>query len=120
MSLIPLDKQSNVGKSDVIVGVSKPSLAARFTFLLEINHAVANFLLPLADMRVANTYRSSIASLLAQSRELLFYHTKMVFFNRTLNSSAHRSPDEAPPEITLDPLEVVGSKQWTYCLWYVV
>lgn len=99
-------------KQILIVGVSEASLAARFTFLREVNCAVEDFLLPLADLRVGNIYRSSIASLVAESRELLFYCTKMVFFNRTLNTSAHRSRDEAPPEITLDPLEVVGSKLW--------
>ena len=111
-------------KSDLALGVSHANVAARFAFLCEVNRAVEH-LLPLVDMRVANTYHLSVASLLSQAQDLLFYHTKMVFVNHILNMSAHRSPDEAPPEISLDPLEVVGSKlrrlslvQTTCCLIY--
>ena len=31
------------------------------------------------------------------------------FFNRVLNASAKRKPDQAAPEITLNPLESIGA-----------
>jgi E3 ubiquitin-protein ligase HECTD4 len=46
--------------------------------------------------------------LLANARGLIFYDTKTLIINRILNATALRKPDQAAPEITLDPLEIVG------------
>jgi E3 ubiquitin-protein ligase HECTD4 len=34
----------------------------------------------------------------------------MVLFNRILNATAQRKPDQAAPEIVLDPLETLGGQ----------
>lgn len=41
---------------------------------------------------------------------LIFYDTKVTVMNRVLNATAQRTADHAAPEITLDPLEIVGGK----------
>ena len=51
-----------------------------------------------------------MAALLAKVRGLIFYDTKCNLANRVLNATAKRKPDQAAPEITLDPLEVIGGK----------
>lgn len=39
---------------------------------------------------------------------LIFYDTKLTVMNRVLNATVQRTADHAAPEITLDPLEIVG------------
>lgn len=39
---------------------------------------------------------------------LIFYDTKVAFMNKVLNATVQRTADHAAPEITLDPLEMVG------------
>lgn len=39
---------------------------------------------------------------------LIFYDTKVTVMNRVLNATVQRTADHAAPEITLDPLEIVG------------
>lgn len=38
----------------------------------------------------------------------IFYDTKVTVMNRVLNATVQRTADHAAPEITLDPLEIVG------------
>lgn len=42
---------------------------------------------------------------------LTFYDTKVTVMNRVLNATVQRTADHAAPEITLDPLEIVGGRQ---------
>lgn len=44
------------------------------------------------------------------SSGLIFYDTKVTVMNRVLNATVQRTADHAAPEITLDPLEIVGGK----------
>lgn len=48
--------------------------------------------------------------MISKARGSIFYDTKTVLLNRILNATAQRKPDQAAPEITLDPLENVGGK----------
>ena len=41
---------------------------------------------------------------------LVFYDTKVTVMNRVLNATVQRTVDHAAPEITLDPLEMVGGE----------
>lgn len=41
---------------------------------------------------------------------LILYDTKVTVMNRVLNATVQRTADHAAPEITLDPLEIVGGK----------
>ncbi|KPP69529.1 hypothetical protein Z043_111707 [Scleropages formosus] len=41
---------------------------------------------------------------------LIFYDTKVMVMNRVLNATVQRTADHAAPEITLDPLEIVGGE----------
>lgn len=46
---------------------------------------------------------------------LIFYDTKVTVMNRVLNATVQRTADHAAPEITLDPLEIVGGEtSYTY------
>lgn len=47
---------------------------------------------------------------------LIFYDTKITVMNRVLNATVQRTADHAAPEITLDPLEIVGGKENVYLL----
>lgn len=60
------------------------------------------------DLRPADTFSRSTAALLAKVRGLVFYDTKCNLTNRILNATAQRKPDQAAPEIILDPLEIIG------------
>jgi hypothetical protein len=44
------------------------------------------------------------------SSGLIFYDTKVMVMNRVLNVTVQRTADHAAPEITLDPLEIVGGR----------
>ena len=88
------------------------SLRLRFSLLQSLNNTLQTFFLPLIDLRPAlsPSHSRSTASLLAQARGLIFRDTKMILLNRILNATAQRKPDQAAPEIVLDPLESVGGK----------
>ena len=45
---------------------------------------------------------------------LVFYDTKVTVMNRVLNATVQRTADHAAPEISLDPLEIVGGKYSIY------
>ena len=91
-----------------ISGVPLESVRLRFAFLQSVNNTLESFFLPLVDLRPADTYNRSTAASLAKVRGLIFYDTKCNLTNRVLNATAQRKPDQAAPEISLDPLEVIG------------
>ena len=91
-------------------GIPLESIRLRFAFLQSLNNTLESFFLPLIDLRPAGTYSRSTAALLSTVRGLLFYDTKSNLTNRVLNATAQRKPDQAAPEITLDPLEVIGGE----------
>lgn len=88
-----------------VLGVSLRSLRSRFAFLKSLNSDVERLLLPVTDLRAADSYNLSTAALLRDARGLLFYHTKVALLNHVLNHTAHRRAEDSPPEVSLDPLE---------------
>lgn len=49
---------------------------------------------------------------------LIFYDTKVTVMNRVLNATVQRTADHAAPEITLDPLEIVGGTHYPFPISY--
>lgn len=98
------------------IGVPVESLRLRFALLQSLNNTLETFFLPLIDMRPALTglLPLSTAALLCDARGIIFGDTKVIFINRVLNSTALRKPDQAAPEIVLNPLEAVQS--WYYVI----
>ncbi|MEE6503851.1 hypothetical protein FKM82_004993 [Ascaphus truei] len=86
------------------------SLRLRFALLQSLNTTLETFFLPLVELRQTDTYLHSIASLLQEAKGLIFYDTKVTVMNRVLNATVQRTADHAAPEITLDPLEIVGGE----------
>ncbi|TRY90504.1 hypothetical protein DNTS_002641, partial [Danionella cerebrum] len=91
-----------------IIGVPVESLRLRFALLQSLNSTLESFFLPLVELRLTHTYQNSIAALLRQAKGLIFFDTKVTVMNRVLNATVQRTADHAAPEITLDPLEIVG------------
>ena len=91
----------------LVLGLSLRSLRSRFAFLKALNSDVERLLLPVTDLRAADTYNLSTATLLREGRGLLFYHTKVALLNHVLNHTAHRGAEDSPPEVSLDPLEAL-------------
>ena len=56
--------------------------------------------------KVATADESRLPSLSPSG--LVYYDTKVTVMNRVLNATVQRTADHAAPEITLDPLEIVG------------
>ena len=92
---------------DYSLGLSLRSLRSRFAFLKSLNSDVERLLLPVTDLRSADSYNLSTATLLREARGLLFYHTKVALLNHVLNHTAHRGAEDSPPEVSLDPLEAL-------------
>ena len=90
------------------LGVPLEILRLRFALLQSLSNNLESYFLPLVDLRPSQTLSLSTAALLARARTLLFYDTKIKFFNAILDATAQRNLDQAAPEITLDPLEIVG------------
>lgn len=90
-----------------LVGISLRNLRSRFAFLKSLNADVERLLLPVTDLRAADSYNLSTATLLRDARGLLFYHTKVALLNHVLNQTAHRRAEDSPPEVSLDPLEAL-------------
>ncbi|ROL42235.1 putative E3 ubiquitin-protein ligase HECTD4 [Anabarilius grahami] len=86
------------------------SLRLRFALLQSLNSTLESFFLPLVELRLTQTYQNSIATLLCEAKGLIFYDTKVTVMNRVLNATVQRTADHAAPEITLDPLEIVGGE----------
>ncbi|XP_014675681.1 PREDICTED: LOW QUALITY PROTEIN: probable E3 ubiquitin-protein ligase HECTD4 [Priapulus caudatus] len=82
----------------------------RFAMLQTLGSVLESFLLPLVDLRAAEAFPQSTAALLRRCSSLIFYDNKVAFMNRVLNATAQRKSDQAAPEITLDPLEVIGAE----------
>lgn len=96
----------------LLVGVPLESIRLRFALLQSLNNTLETFFLPLVDLRPAQIYNRSTAALLSMLRGLVFYDTKINLMNRVLNATEQRKPDQAAPEITLDPLETILSKKY--------
>ncbi|CAG5121382.1 unnamed protein product, partial [Candidula unifasciata] len=96
-------------KYSCLQGIPIESLRLRFAFLQELNNVLETMFLPLVDLRPASVYSRSTAFVLSQLRCVIFYDSKVNFLNRILNASAKRKPDQAAPEITLNPLETIGT-----------
>ena len=88
-------------------GLSLADLRLRFLFLRELNRQLG-WMLPMVDLRVS--YPMSLGTLFRQATSLLFYDCKVSFLHAVLNASTHRTLDQAPPEIKMDPLESVGGE----------
>uniref|UniRef100_A0A671K5X4 Probable E3 ubiquitin-protein ligase HECTD4 n=1 Tax=Sinocyclocheilus anshuiensis TaxID=1608454 RepID=A0A671K5X4_9TELE len=93
-----------------LIGVPVESLRLRFALLQSLNSTLESYFLPLVELRLTQTYQNSIATLLCEAKGLIFYDTKVTFMNRVLNASVQRTADHAAPEVTLDPLEIVGGE----------
>lgn len=94
-------------KLNCLQGVPLESIRLRFALLQSLNNTLETFYLPLVDLRPAQIYNRSTAALLSMLRGLVFYDTKINLMNRVLNATEQRKPDQAAPEITLDPLETI-------------
>lgn len=77
----------------------------------------------MVDLRPAVTFSRSTAALISKLRGILYYDSKCGFLNRILNATAKRKPDQAAPEITLDPLENIGGEEgpfFDFCFFFVL
>ncbi|XP_063396384.1 probable E3 ubiquitin-protein ligase HECTD4 [Mytilus trossulus] len=100
-------------------GVPVESVRLRFAFLQSLNNTLETIFLPMVDLRPAKTYNRSTASALSKIRGLIFYDSKVNFVNRIMNATAKRKPDQAAPEVTLDPLEnLSGDEKASLVTWY--
>ncbi|XP_062445743.1 probable E3 ubiquitin-protein ligase HECTD4 isoform X2 [Rhea pennata] len=93
-----------------LLNVPVESLRLRFALLQSLNTTLETFFLPLVELRQTEMYTNSIAALLQEAKGLIFYDTKVTVMNRVLNATVQRTADHAAPEITLDPLEIVGGE----------
>ncbi|XP_078523549.1 putative E3 ubiquitin-protein ligase HECTD4 isoform X2 [Lissotriton helveticus] len=93
-----------------LLNVPIESLRLRFALLQSLNTTLETFFLPLVELRQTDIFMQSIASLLQEAKGLIFYDTKVTVMNRVLNATVQRTADHAAPEITLDPLEIVGGE----------
>ncbi|XP_060106352.1 probable E3 ubiquitin-protein ligase HECTD4 isoform X1 [Heteronotia binoei] len=93
-----------------LLNVPLESLRLRFALLQSLNTTLETFFLPLVELRQTEMYANSIAALLQVAKGFIFYDTKVMVMNRVLNATVQRTADHAAPEITLDPLEIVGGE----------
>uniref|UniRef100_A0A8C8HAD7 HECT domain-containing protein n=1 Tax=Oncorhynchus tshawytscha TaxID=74940 RepID=A0A8C8HAD7_ONCTS len=93
-----------------LLNVPVESLRLRFALLQSLNNTLESFFLPLVELRQTHTYQNSIAALLSGAKGLVFYDNKVIVMNQVLNATVQRTADHAAPEITLDPLEIVGGE----------
>ena len=100
-----MDTHITSQKLSPLQGLSLSDVRLRFLQLKHINRQFS-LLLPAIDMR--STHPLSLGSLLTKMSPLLFYDVKIAFLHSVLNASTRRSLDQAPPEVKMDPLEVVG------------
>ncbi|KAJ8312853.1 hypothetical protein KUTeg_010226 [Tegillarca granosa] len=105
------DSQLTSEKYSCFQGIPVESIRLRFALLQSLNNTLETFFLPLIDLRPAVVYNRSTAALLSKVRGLIFYDSKVNFMNRILNATAQRKPDQAAPEITLDPLENISGEE---------
>ena len=88
-------------------GQSLEDVRALFLALRWLNKETLS-ILPLLDLR---TSAADSRNLLQQISPVLFYDTKITFLHRVINASAQRPPDQAPPEVKLNPLEVITTSE---------
>uniref|UniRef100_A0ACB8FZ56 E3 ubiquitin-protein ligase HTD4 n=1 Tax=Sphaerodactylus townsendi TaxID=933632 RepID=A0ACB8FZ56_9SAUR len=93
-----------------LLNVPLESLRLRFALLQSLNTTLETFFLPLVELRQTEMYMNCIAALLQVAKGFIFYDTKVTVVNRVLNATVQRTADHAAPEITLDPLEIVGGE----------
>ncbi|XP_077691411.1 putative E3 ubiquitin-protein ligase HECTD4 isoform X3 [Eretmochelys imbricata] len=93
-----------------LLNVPIESLRLRFALLQSLNTMLETTFLLLVELRQTEMYANSIAVLLREAKGLIFYDTKVTVMNRVLNATVQRTADHAAPEITLDPLEIVGGE----------
>ena len=84
--------------------MSLRAIRHRFCQLKLINHQIS-MLLPVVDLRSSHPF--SLGQLISSLSHLLFYDVKISFLHSVLNAATRRSLDQAPPEIKMDPLELV-------------
>ena len=90
-------------------------IRTHYAFLCSFNRSLEQKLLPLIDFRSASTYRTSLAEAVSRARTFIFYEVKSRLLDKFLNASHQRNPDQAPPEIILDPLEEIGNLHHDVC-----
>ena len=108
-----------VSSGHVFTDQPPESVRLRFAFLQQLNNHLETFFLPLVDLRPSATFSRSTAALLSKLRSIIFYDSKINFLNRILNATAKRKPDQAAPEITLDPLEGIGGRRQWRIIWFL-
>ena len=89
----------------MFLGVDLLDIRIRFLCLQYLNQHLL-YLLPIVNL--LSTHSTSMATRLCSLSNLMFYHHKITFLHHVINASARRAVDQAPPEIKLDPLEVIG------------
>jgi len=89
----------------IFVGVKLQDIRMRFLCLQHLNQNLLH-LLPLINLLA--THSTSLGVRLHRLSGFLFYDNKLTFLHHVINASARRAVDQAPPEIKLDPLEVIG------------
>lgn len=87
------------------LGVDLLDIRMRFLCLQYLNQHLL-YLLPVVNLLA--THSTSLATRLCNLSNLMFYDHKITFLHHVINASARRAVDQAPPEIKLDPLEVIG------------
>ena len=87
------------------LGVDLLDIRVRFLCLQYLNQHLL-YLLPIVNL--LSTHSTSMATRLCSLSNLMFYDHKIAFLHHVINASARRAVDQAPPEIKLDPLEVIG------------
>ena len=65
-------------------------------------------ILPCLDLHHVNT-PDSVANLLAATRFIMFFDSKVEWFNGLLNDSAQRKVSAGAPEVSFDPLQSIGT-----------
>ncbi|XP_030847057.1 probable E3 ubiquitin-protein ligase HECTD4 [Strongylocentrotus purpuratus] len=102
-----------------LTGIPIATIRLRYAFLQSLNANLEHHFLPLVDLRPSQSLLESTAALLSRTREWLFYDTKVRFFNLLLDATAQRNVETAAPEVSLDPLQVIGTstkdKSPTFC-----
>lgn len=67
-------------------------------------------------MIVVKIYRFTFCIFFFFYAGLIFYDTKVMVMSRVLNATVQRTADHAAPEISLDPLEIVGGQSTEHIL----
>ena len=86
-------------------------IRSQYAFLCSFNTGLQHSLLPLLDYRSANTYKHSTVEAIRRGKDLIFYQVKSRLLDKLLNASQQRNQEQAPPEISLDPVEEIGNLQ---------